>query len=77
MKIINTLTPYNKVLPTTEGNELTLPFIHFFPFCFFSAIYLFISSFSFIFHHFFFFLFFQVEKEKLLKAQFREWTTYT
>jgi len=29
IKNINTLTPYNKVLPTTEiGDELTMPIIH-------------------------------------------------
>jgi len=59
IKIINTLNPYNKVLPTTKGNELNQPFI-----CFLSLFFLFAFLF-FIFHHFFFF---QVEKEKLLKA---------
>jgi len=37
MKNINTLTSYNKVRPTTKGNELNLPFIRWFflSFCFF------------------------------------------
>jgi len=37
MKNINTLTPYDKVFPTTKGNELNLPFIH----CFFLSFFLF------------------------------------
>jgi len=44
MKNINTLTPYNKVLPTTKENELNFPFIRgFFPSLFFH----FFSNFAF------------------------------
>jgi len=50
MKNINTLTPNNKILPTTKGNELNLPFILFFSLGFLKF---FFSSFSFwfIFFH--------------------------
>jgi len=52
MKNINTLTLYNKVLPTTKGDEFNLPFICCFFFLFFSFFFLF--AFVFFFKYLFF-----------------------
>jgi len=60
MKNINTLNPYNKVLPITERNELNVPFICCFFLSFFSLFVL-IFIFFLLFLVSFFFFFFQME----------------
>ena len=63
IKIINTLTLYNKVLPTTKGNELNLLFIY----CFFSSL-CFSCFFLLLFVYLFCYFCFFIENKKHQKA---------
>jgi len=61
---INTLTPYNKVLPTIyKGNKLIMPFIYFFIFFWF------FSFLNFIFVDFFLFSLFFLRIIKMIKSK--------
>ena len=61
IKIINTLNPHNKVLPTTKGNELNQPFI-----CFFRSFFFFLLFFFF----FCFFIFFTMGNKSIKRYNF-------